>query len=271
MSRFITDDQLAEYRNISNSVIFPGLGLIGSFTMINLTEDTIKIAPANEGMPQYLKLEIRNAQDDASVFQNISIKTAELAKARGDSILPSWGHGNIIPPKSNIQVDASCAWEDIVQTGLIEIECRWLFDNNPAILKDTSIKAVRYEGDSKIFRILLSPETSVDSIYTLYIQARIKNIERKYQNVVSLCSQILEIDSTFYDAVLLITEALWRLGQYEEGLIHARKGVEVLQEFIDRMGGDFHGDGQYEIDKMQERISKMERKEAWSPVGYPRM
>jgi tetratricopeptide (TPR) repeat protein len=93
------------------------------------------------------------------------------------------------------------------------------------------------------------------------------NESEEFERALDICKQLLQMDSTNYNAMRTAADVLWKMNRFDEAMPYAQRGIELLQAAIEEReakgGVAWYHDGQEYIDKLQFFIDKCQRREKW--------
>jgi len=266
----VNQDDAVYYGWLNLSTIFPQMELVGTFTIRNRSDDTLRLAPQNQSYLQYLKLQYAYRGENG-IKMAFPVQLKEVGVSVYDSTTPSYGQGNSLPPHWFTDVNASCLWNDLGTLEPRVIEFQWVFDNSVAASQDSTITQAYYEGRIDTFKILLNPQNRLDSIYYFNMLAKKEFAAENMQATLSLCQQALRLDSLNFNALERITDTLWRLRRFNEAETYAHRDISILQNYLSSIVNHLgKSEVSYYLSNMQQRLHKIQQHEDWQAIGSPR-
>jgi hypothetical protein len=263
----VDEEILRYYQYLDHVKIFPGIGLTGTFIIENNTSGSLGIAREGNSIMDFVKLHCdfpgssRNSIPIDAKITEVLIYTEEMGKSR------AIGNDRFLPPQKTIEFDVSIPWKYLSNTEPGKIELHYTFDNSKAVSADSTLTHLSYESQPIRFEIVNTPETRNDSIYYLMQKAEILNEGGNFEESWKVCKQLLQMDSTNYNAMRTAADVLWKMNRFDEAIPYAQRGVELLQAAIveraAKGGVAWYHDGQEYIDKLQFFIDKCQNREKW--------
>jgi tetratricopeptide (TPR) repeat protein len=267
----VSEAEAAYYDWRNETAIFPENTLIGTFKIVNLTADTLKLELTGQPLLKDLTLTYSYRGDSTKESANLTILPVEVVSTVSDSVYPCWGQGNVLPPHASVEVNATCPWDTLTRLKPQTIEFRWIFDNSEAAQQDSNILPVRYTSNIFAFKKLLNPANRLDSVYYQNMLADLRFGSHDYQTALNLCNQTLRLDSLNFKALELATDICWKMGNYKEALVYVKKGIDLLQRQLPGITNSIaREEVSYYLSTMEQRKEKISQHETWCPVGYPR-
>jgi hypothetical protein len=252
------------YLFLDQTAIFPGVELIGTFMIINQSSYTVKLATAGQPILQFIKLVY--SYEDSIHQDSLDVDLHELVYIYGDSTGHLWGKSNILPSQAFIKTDGYCYSETLSVLHYGFLKFNWVFDNTEAAKWDTTITPVRWVSEDYLFKYTL-PETRMDSIYFFDQRGFYLNSKREFQDALEFSLKTLRLDSLDYDALEIASDVLWKMNRFNEALVYAQRGKQVIQnaaQTIAGRGGEVDYDNtQRFIDRMNFFIDKCQKREPW--------
>ena len=257
---------------LDQTALFPENYLIGDFYIGNFTDDTLKLAPQSEPLLQYLQLRYRYRNDTSSTIKSIAINSVEVKTnvanvGESSTFLPAWGQSSFLPPNTNAEISASVGWAELSKLTPGIVDFQWVYDNTEDADQDSTITPVQYKSRIKWFDVGVTPKDKIDSLYYLDFLAR----HRVYSadsvaRGLEICQQILQLDSSYYWACLLATDALWKLGRFNEATTYALRGINLIDDALLANPKIDYDHGRYYIDILNDRIEFIQNHEPYRRI-----
>ncbi|MCX6640744.1 MAG: tetratricopeptide repeat protein [bacterium] len=257
--------KIRQYLYLDQTTIFPGAELTGTFLISNRSSDTLKLAPVGQPLLQFIKM-FYHYKDSLSTDRNINVDLHELVYSFTDSVAPSWGKKNYLPPNASVQTDGYCYWEALSELHYGFLKINWVFDNSIAAQTDSTITRVFWRSEDYLFNYTW-PETRMDSIYYFDQRGFYLNSKEKFEEALEFSQKVLRLDSLDYDALQIAADVLWKMNRFDEALIYAERGKNMLedaaQSMRDRGGWVRDEDIDPYVAKMNFFITKCQNREKW--------
>jgi hypothetical protein len=253
------------YLFLDQTMIFPGAELIGEFLIRNNSDISLKLGSNGQPLKQFIGIQF-TYEDSLGTSHPLEASIREVVYVYTDSVETSWGEKNFLPSKGKVQVNGNCYWSALAQLHYGFLKLNWVFDNTQVAQTDSSITPVRWVSEDYLFKYSL-PETRVDSIYYFNQRGFYLNSKREFQEALEFSLKTLRLDSLDYDALEIASDVLWKMNRFNEALVYAQRGKQVIQnaaQTIAGRGGEVDYDNtQRFIDRMNFFIDKCQKREPW--------
>ncbi len=260
------------YHVLDQTANFPENYLKGDFYIGNFTNDTLRLAPQGKPLLSYLQLRYKYRGDTSSAtssieFNYVEVKTNIANIGEPSTFLPIWGQSSFLPPQANAELDVSVGWSELSKLTPGILDFQWVYDNTSDAAQDSTITPVQYKGRLKWFDVGATPQDRLDSLYYFDFLAR----HRVYSadsvaRGLEICLQMLQMDSSYYWACLLATDALWRMGRFNEALAYAARGIKIIDDALQANPKIDYDHGRYYADILNDRIALIQNHESFRSI-----
>lgn len=272
MFKITANQQNAElmhrYYVLDQTAVFPENYLNGEFQIYNRTTDTLKLAPASQPLVQYLKLKYTYRGDSLSLANYISFNQKEVITWRkGIGDMPTWGQGNFLPPHEHVELSTAVGWTELSKLRPGVVDFQWIYDNSAEALRDSTLTPVNIQGKIRGFNVGAMPRDKLDSLYYLDFLAEYRVYSAdSVQRGLEICMQLLKLDSSYYRACLMATDALWKLEGFNEAISYAQRGKRIIEAALQEKPKTDYDHGRYYIDILNDRLELMQRHEKFRMI-----
>jgi len=258
---------LEQYGYSNDSIVFPGMGIVGTFNIFNHGDDTLQLAGKEQTILQFLRLYYFKYSDPSRKVRSFDAELMPTRISTSKDSLIDPARGQIILPRQVIEVQTFPNWEELAIFCPDTLELFWIYDNSGAVKSDANVTMIQEEKPHFQLKILPHPQNREDSTYYLNERAKEFNYKGKLQESYAICQQVFQMDKMNLTATITAIDVLWKTERYDDALRLAQKMRPLVKNVMDydKIRGAIKGvdiDYPY-LKRIDFFIDKCQKREPW--------